>query len=94
MTSRREEIEAAVAAYDQANPLTPLPLNATRLLVAMFPTGDVCQRTQASMFVEGFDRKTLIKSLGILTETGFLSKDARRRGYVATYRLHLPPVRR
>ena len=37
MTPRREEIEAAVAAYDCTHPLTPLPRNAARLLAVMFP---------------------------------------------------------
>ena len=37
---RRDEIVAAVAAYDSANPLSPLPRNAALLLAAMFPIED------------------------------------------------------
>jgi hypothetical protein len=33
---RRDDIIAAVAAYDSANPKAPLPRNAARLLVVMF----------------------------------------------------------
>ena len=47
--SRRDDIEAAVAAYDQANKLAPLPRNAVRLLAAMFIAGDVYQGS-----LEGF----------------------------------------
>ena len=34
---RRDDIVAAVAAYDSANPSAPLPRNTARLLVVMFP---------------------------------------------------------
>ena len=47
--SRRREIEAAVAAYDNANPLTPLPRSAAWLLAVMFPTGDLCQQSRRSL---------------------------------------------
>ena len=56
---RRDEIAAAVAAYDSANPQAPLPRNAVRLLAAMFPTEDVCQRSLQDIAAEGFDRKRL-----------------------------------
>jgi hypothetical protein len=42
---RRDEIAAAVAAYDSANPLSPLQRNAVPLLDAMFPIENVCQRS-------------------------------------------------
>ena len=53
MTSRRDEIEAAVAAYDRANPLAPLPRSTVRLLSAMFPRDDVCQRSLEALRAEG-----------------------------------------
>jgi hypothetical protein len=40
---RRHEIAVAVVACDSANP--PLPRMAARLLAAMFPIEDVCQRS-------------------------------------------------
>ena len=36
----RDDIAAAVAAYDSANPSTPLPHNAARLLAIMLPSED------------------------------------------------------
>ena len=46
---RRDDIAAAVAAYDRANPNAPLPRNAARLLAVMFATEDVCQRSQEAI---------------------------------------------
>jgi hypothetical protein len=89
MTPRREEIEAAVAAYDHANPLAPLPQNAARLLIAMFPTGDVCQQTVVDIAALGFSRRHLPGTLHYLVKAGFLSW---QRGSPPTYRLHLPPL--
>ena len=45
---RRDDIAAAVAAYDSANPKARLPRNAARLLAVMFPTEDVCQQSLES----------------------------------------------
>jgi hypothetical protein len=42
---RRDAITTAVAAYDSANPLSPLPHSTLRLLSVMFPVEDVCQRS-------------------------------------------------
>ena len=55
---RRDDIVAAVAAYDRTHPSAPLPRNAARLLVVMFPSEDVCQRSQKSLAAEGFGRDT------------------------------------
>ena len=54
---RRDDIAAAVAAYDSANPKARLPRNAARLLAAMFPSEDVCQRSLEAIAAEGFGRK-------------------------------------
>jgi hypothetical protein len=88
--SRRKEIEAAVAAYDAANPLAPLPRNAARVLIAMFAASDVCQRSLADIAAEGFTRSSLPTTLQRLMWAGFLT---RQRGVPDTYRLHLPPQR-
>ena len=43
---RRDDIAAAVAAYDRDHPDAPMPRNAARLLAVMFRSEDVCQRSQ------------------------------------------------
>ena len=60
---RRHEIALAVVAYDNANPLSRLPRNAVPLLAAMFPVGDVCQRSLDDIATAGFNRKNLIAPL-------------------------------
>jgi hypothetical protein len=98
---RRFEIEAAIAAYNDADPEMLLPPEAARLLEVMFRQSSVCQRRLADLATEvnntprGVDRL-----LRFLTSIGFLSKERRlgaeehRRGAVANvYRLHLPPRR-
>jgi hypothetical protein len=91
---RRDDIAAAVAAYDTANPEARLPRNAVPLLAAMFPIEDVCQRSLQDLAAEGFDRKRLAANLRRLVEAGFLSKEPGSGVVPHTYRLHLPPVRR
>ena len=89
---RRDDIAAAVAAYDSANPLARLPRNAARLLEAMFPVGDLCQRSLDAIAAQGFSRKHLPGTLHRLVRAGFLSWQ-RGSGVTAhTYQLHLPPV--
>jgi hypothetical protein len=56
---RRDDIAAAVAAHDSANPSMPLPRNAARLLAAMFASDDVCQRSLEDIAAEGFARNRL-----------------------------------
>jgi hypothetical protein len=91
---RRDEIAAAVAAYDSANPLSPLPRNAALLLAAMFPVEDVCQRSLDEIATEGFNRKNLTAPLRRLIAAELLSKASGSGRMPDTYRLHLPPVRR
>jgi hypothetical protein len=86
---RRADIVAAVAAYNRTHPSAPLPRNAARLLVVMFPSGDVCQRSQKSLAAKGFGRDTLTSMLRRLVEARFLSRH-RVAGVPDTYRLHLP----
>jgi hypothetical protein len=93
---RKRDIEAAVAAHNRTVPLTRrLPPEAARLLTVMFPRGDVCQRTVASLTAEGFDRETARRLLRGLIGAGFVSKEhpGRGQGVISTYRLHLPPRR-
>jgi hypothetical protein len=91
MTSRREEIEAAAAAYDRANPKARLPRRAAELLAVMFPSEDVCQRSLLNLAAEGFDKSNLPGVLRRLIEAGFPSKEPSSRRVANTYRLHLPP---
>ncbi len=91
---RRDEIAAAVAAYDSANPFTPLPRNAGRLLAAMFPAGDVCQRSQEEIAAEGFSRDSIPRALRCLEKAGFLSRQRGAGRVPDLFTLHLPPVRR
>ena len=89
---RRDEIAAAVAAYDSANP--PLPRMASRLLAAMFPTEDVCRRSLDDIAMTGgFSRKTLSATLKRLVEAGFLSRETGAGVTPDTYQLHLPSGR-
>ena len=89
---RRDEIAAAVAAYEAANPLSPLPRNAVRLLVVMFPSEDVCQRSLEALVAEGFTRKTLPEMLRCLIEAGLLSKQRGSARIPDTYCLRLPEL--
>jgi hypothetical protein len=91
---RRDEIAAAVAAYDSANPEARLPRSTVPLLAAMFPIEDVCQRSLQDIAAEGFDRKRLAANLRCLGDAGFLSRQPGSGVVPDTYRLHLPPVRR
>ena len=89
---RRDEIAAAVAAYDAAHPAAALPRNTALLLAVMFPSEDVCQRTQEAIAAEGFSRDRLPAMLRRLIEARFLSRH-RGSGVVPhTYHLHLPPL--
>ena len=90
---RRDEIIAAVAAYNVAS-RPPVPSTATRLLAVMFADADVCQRSLESLAQEGFDRTIVVRLLRRLQAAGFLSKQRGQGRDPTTYRLHLPPVRR
>ena len=89
---RRDDIVAAVTAYDSAHPSAPLPRNTARLLAIMFAGDDVCQRSLQAIAEEGFARKSLPGLLKHLVETGFLSRRPGSGAVPDTYRLHLPPV--
>ncbi len=90
---RRDAIVAAVAAYDHANPQAKLPASATRLLTAMFSSGDVCRRSLQDLAAEGFDQKRLPATLWRLVEAGILFREPGSGVLPDTYRLHLPAVR-
>ena len=88
---RRDEIAAAIATYDREHPDAPLPRNAAQLLAVMFPSENVCQRSQGAIAAEGFSRDRLPAMLRRLVEAGFLSRHRVPR-VPDTYRLHLPPA--
>jgi hypothetical protein len=88
---RRDDIAAAAAAYDQANPLTPLPRNVARLLTVMFPADDVCPRSLLDLAGEGFRKSRPPGALRSLVRAGLLTRH-RIAGAPDTYRLHLPRV--
>jgi hypothetical protein len=88
---RKRDIEAAVAAHNDAAQALLLPPSATRLLIVMFPRGAVCQRSLDDLAAEGFDRRGLPRLLRGLVETGFLSKEPGSGRVPTTYTLHLPP---
>jgi hypothetical protein len=90
---RRDDIVAAVGAYDRANPSAPLPRNAARLLAVMFAGEDVCRRSLENIAAEGFARSRLPALLQRLVEVGLLSLERGSAREPNTYRLHLPPVR-
>ena len=90
---RRDEIAAAVAAYDSANSKARLPRNTVRLLTVMFSSEDVCHRSLDAIAMEGFGRQHLPAVLRRLVEAGFLSRHQGTGVVPHTYRLHLPPVR-
>jgi hypothetical protein len=90
---RRDDIVAAVAAYDRADPSAPLPRNTARLLAAMFASEDVCQRSLDDIAAEGFARSRLPVLLRRLVEVGLLSRERGSARAPDIYRLHLPPVR-
>jgi hypothetical protein len=90
---RRDAIAAAVAAHNATDPEELLPPAAARLLITMFPRGDVCQRSLDDLAAEGIDRRTVSRLLRALVDAGFLSKDlGHGRRAANIYRLHLPPV--
>jgi hypothetical protein len=91
---RRDDISAAVASYDRANPKARLPRRAAELLAIMFPTEDVCERSLLDLAGEGFDKNNLPGVLRRLIEVGFLSKKPGSGHHPNTYRLRLPPQSR
>jgi hypothetical protein len=92
---RQDAIAAAVAAHNGTDPEELLPPSATRLLITMFPRGDVCQRSLDDLAAEGLDKRAVSRLLRALVDAGFLSKDqGHGRRAANIYRLHLPPVRR
>jgi hypothetical protein len=89
---RRDDIAAAVAAYDRDHPAAPLPRNAGRLLAVMFPSEDVCHRSLEDIVTEGFSRNRLPATLRRLEEAELLSRERGSARIPDTYRLHLPAL--
>ena len=89
---RRDEITAAVDAYDRDHPDAPLPRNAGRLLTVMFSSEDVCHRSLEDIVAEGFSRNRLSPTLRRLEEAELLSREWGSARIPDTYRLHLPAL--
>jgi hypothetical protein len=89
---RRKALEAAVAAYEAANLFTPLPRNAARLLIAMFPDSDVYQGSPEGIATLGFSQRHLPGTLQRLVGAGFLSRQFGVGSAPDTFYLHLPPL--
>jgi len=94
MTSRRDKIFAAIGAYNEAHPLVRLPRNTARLLVAMFPMDDVCQRSLEAIAADGFSARMLPATLRRLVDAGFLTRQRGASRVPDIWWLHLPPLRR
>jgi hypothetical protein len=90
---RRDDIAAAVAAYNVADRGPRLPPATGRLLTVMFADADVCQRSTESLAGEGFDRRTVLRLLARLVAAGLVSKQPGLGSLPNVYLLHLPPVR-
>ena len=89
---RRDDIAAAIAAYDRDHPDAPLPRNAGRLLAAMFSSEDVCHRSLEDIVAEGFSRNRLPATLRRLEEAELLSRERGSARIPDTYRLCLPAL--
>jgi hypothetical protein len=91
---RKRDIEAAIAAHNATDGLkqTLLPPEAARLLAVMFPRRSVCECSLGDLVAKEFDERTTRLLLRALADAGFLSKEVNRRGLIATYQLHLPPL--
>jgi hypothetical protein len=93
MPSRRD-IEAAVAAYNAADPDMLLSPEAAQLLSVMFPRDDTCPRSLAHLTAASGDRmKRVTRLLRLLVDAGFLSKEESAGRVANIYRLHVPPRR-
>ena len=86
---RRDDIAAAVDAYNRTHPTAPLPRNAARLLAIMFSRDDVCRQSLEALEGEGFSRGLLPGMLRALTEAGLVSKQVGSARIPNTYRLLL-----
>jgi hypothetical protein len=93
----RDELEAAIAAYNSADPERfVLPPLAAQLLAVMFPRNTVCRCSVTNLATTGgFDRNAVRKLLISLAHAGFLTKEGPSgvgAGRPNTYRQHLPPL--
>ena len=80
--TRRRDIEAAIAAYNADQ--------AARLLIAMFPAGEIRQWSLDAIAAQGFSRRHLPATLNRLVRLGFLTWETGIQGARPTFHLHLP----
>ena len=86
---RRDDITAAIDAYDSAHPSAPLPRDAARLLAVMFAADDVCQQSLEQLAAEGFKRDNITLTVRALIEAGLASRQASTSRAPYIYRLLL-----
>ena len=89
---RRDDIVAAVAAHDSANPSATLPRNAARLLAAMFASEDVCQRSLEAIAAKDSPETGFPACCGAWSRLDCCRRQPGSARVPDTYRLHLPPV--
>ena len=71
---RRDDIAAAVDAYNRTHSGGRLPRPAARLLAVMFAADDVCQQSLDMLAAESFRRNNVPRALRALIEAGLVSK--------------------
>jgi predicted transcriptional regulator len=89
MPARRDDIVAAVAAYNRSH--KPLPNSAVRLLQAMFAGDDVCQQSIETLEeAAGLSRRSIQTVLRALLAAGVIAREETRHGrHPNRYRLLL-----
>ena len=60
---RREDLAAAIDAYNRTHPEARLPRPAIRLMTIMFAADDVCQQSLDTLAAEGFRRNNVPRTL-------------------------------
>ena len=86
---RRDDIAAAVAAYDRANPMARAAAQTPHgCWPPCLPSEDVCQRSLEAIAAEGFDRGSPARGAAAPRRGGFLSEAAG----VGRDARHLPPA--
>ena len=74
---RKREIEAAIAAYNAADPEALLPPDAARLLAVMFRGAACANAAWTTWWRRGSTEGAIPRLLRALVEAGFLSKERR-----------------
>ena len=86
--SRKREIEAAIAAYNDADDGLLLPSDAGRLLALMFPRDTIFQGGVKSLMARGFEERTVRK---LQKKPDRCWVPVQGTAMAERYRRHLPP---